>query len=478
MRLANVVRTSAFRLTLLYTALFSASAMALLAFIYWSTVAVIERQTLDTIEAEIRGLAEQYRQQGLLRLTEVVRERSGPGSDSDSVYLLTDPRLRPLAGNLGVWPREARDEGEWIELSLNKREDGVYVPHRVRARTFVLAGGYRLLVGRDMHEKSRFRATVITALGWSLAATVGLGLVGGAFISRRMLARVDRVTQTASRIMNGDLGRRIERGGSGDEFDRLADSLNAMFERIERLMTGMRLATDSIAHDLRGPLTRLKGRIELALRRPPETNQDREALEDSLAQTDAALAVFDSLLKIAVAEAGVDAADLKPVDLAHLVGDAVDLYEPVAEEKGTAVDAQIEAGVVVRAQAELLAQAVANVLDNAVRHTPAGGRIAVGVRSEGDWAVLIVADTGPGIPEADRARALERFVRLDSSRSGPGAGLGLSLVAAVARLHGAELHLDDNQPGLRVRLSFPRLAGVGRDAPVSGALGAITADPR
>ena len=454
MNLPNLARTSAFRLTLLYMTLFGASVLVLLGFISWSTIALIERQTDETIEAEIRGLAEQYRGRGLLRLVDVIHERSADHADQDNVYLLTDPQLGPIAGNLTHWPART-DAGGWVQLSLTKRENGKSIAHHIRARTFALPGGYRLLVGRDTNEKDKFRAIVNEAVNWSLALTFGFGLIGGVFISRRMLSRVDRVSRTAQGIIAGDLARRIEISGSDDEFDRLAENLNAMLDQIERLMTGMRLATDSIAHDLRGPLTRLKGRVEMALRCPPEKGQDREALADVLAQTDAALVVFDTLLKIATAEARTDPADLEPVDIASLASDAAEFYEPVAEEKGIALDVDTDGPARIRGQPQLLAQAIANLLDNAVKHTPAGGRITVTIANRGDGVDLAVADTGPGIPEADRERVLERFVRLEESRSSPGAGLGLSLVAAVAKLHDATVRLDDNDPGLRISVRFP-----------------------
>ncbi|MBK8175526.1 MAG: HAMP domain-containing histidine kinase [Rhodospirillales bacterium] len=460
----NLVRTTAFRLTVLYLALFSASVLAILGFIYWSTVAVLDRQTRATIEAEVKGLAEQYKERGLAGLIDVVRDRSGEGGGRDSVYLLFDPQVGPLAGNLAAWPTVATGPGEWITLDLMRREEGRLMPHEVHARTFQLLGGYRMLVGRDMYEKTKFRRIVVETLAWSLAATLGLGLVGGVILSRRMLARVEGVTRTARRIMQGDLSQRIEPAGSDDEFDRLAESLNAMFEQIERLMAGMRLATDSLAHDLRGPLTRLRGRIELALIHPPDPALDRNALNDVLSQTDAALAMFDSLLKIAAAEAGVATTELKPLDLGALARDAAELYEPLAEEKGIRLDIETRPAPRVAAQRELLAQAVANLLDNAVKHTPAGGAITVRVVEDGGGAMLTIADTGPGIPAVDRERVLERFVRLQESRSGPGAGLGLSLVAAVAKLHGAHLRLDDNPAWLtteRAPLAAPGTAGPG-----------------
>ncbi len=454
MHLSNLIRASSFRLTLLYTGVFCASALALLGFIYWSTVAVIEQQTIETIEAEIRGLAEQYNEQGLVRLIEIIEERSGAEGDDDNIYLLTDPLLVPLTGNLSSWPKDTEDPGNWLRLTLSKREQDGFVPHEVRARSFILPGGYRLLVGRDMHEKRRFRAIVVGALVWSLGGALVLALTGGLFVTGRMLSRVDQVSRTARQIMDGDLSRRMEKSGSGDEFDHLADSLNAMLDRIERLMIGMRLSTDSIAHDLRSPLTRLKSRIELALRNPPDVDRDREALANVLSQTDAALAVFDSLLRIATAEAGMDAVDFKSIDLAALAQDVTELYRPLAEEKGIELELSAEPPAEIRGQHELMAQAIANVLDNAVKFTPAGGRISVVVRHRNGAVVLTVADSGPGIPRADRQKVLERFVKLEGSRAGPGTGLGLSLVAAVAKLHGAVLRLGGNDPGLEVEIRY------------------------
>jgi signal transduction histidine kinase len=434
--------------------LFGTSVLGLLAFIYWSTVAVVDRQTEDTIDAEVRGLAEQYREQGLARLIEVIRLRSSV--EGQDYYLLTDPDLRPLAGNLASWPKDAEGAGDWIRLSVYRNTKGQVVSRDVRAQLFTLSGGYRLLVGRDTQERTNLRSIVLKALGWSLAAALGLGLIGGIVISRRMLRRVEHVARTSQGIMAGDLSRRIAITGSGDEFDRLATSLNAMLDQIERLMTGMRLATDSLAHDLRSPLTRLRGRIELALRQPPQAVRDREALADVLRQAEAALSTFDSLLKIAMAEAGVGAAELRTVDLATVARDAAELYEPVAEEHGIDLCIESQAGATVRAQPELLAQAITNLIDNAVKNTPPGGRIAVAVEASAGVVILRVRDTGPGIPTADRERVLDRFVRLEESRSTPGAGLGLSLVAAVARMHGAALSLGEAEPGLVVTLRFPR----------------------
>lgn len=433
--------------------LFGTSVLGLLGFIYLSTIAVIDRQTEDTIDAEVRGLAEQYREQGLARLIDVIRLRSSV--DGSDYYLLTDPNLTPLAGNLVAWPKETEGGGDWIRLTVHRQTQGQTSSRDVRAQLFTLSGGYRLLVGRDTHERTNLRNIVIKALGWSLAAALALGLIGGIVLSRRMLRRVEHVARTSQGIMAGDLSRRIAITGTGDEFDRLATSLNAMLDQIERLMTGMRLATDSLAHDLRSPLTRLRGRIELALRQPPHPARDREALSDVLRQAEAALSTFDSLMKIAMAEAGIGGADLRVIDLAGIAGDAAELYEPVAEEREIRLCISTQPGAFVRAQPELLAQAITNLIDNAVKNTPSGGRIDVAVEARRSVVILCVADNGRGIPAEDRERVLDRFVRLEESRSTPGAGLGLALVAAVARMHGARLSLEDAAPGLRVALRFP-----------------------
>ena len=448
----RLFRTSTFRLSLLYAGLFGASVLVLLAFIYWTAGRVIDRQTDATIEAEIRGLAEQYRVRGIRRLVAVIGERSGAYGDPEGVYLLTDPAFRPLAGNLGAWPREARvPAGGWIDVAA--RRAGGEGAHTIRARVFVLPGEFRLLVGRDRRGRADFEGLILDSLGWALGITLVLGLLGGLFISRRMLRRVDAVQAAGRRIVRGDLSRRMPVTGAGDEFDRLSLTVNEMLDEIETLMTGLRTVTDSVAHDLRSPLTRLKSRMELALL---EGRGHRAALERAIAETDGILRTFALLMEIARAESGTGQVAMRPVDLRAVVADACDLYRPLAEEKGRALEAVLDEGVVVSGHAQFLAQLVANLFDNALRHAPEG-RIAVGLAVQPAGAArLTVDDSGPGIPPADRARVLRRFVRLDASRTTDGSGLGLSLVAGVASLHRATLALDDGPlGGLRVAVTFP-----------------------
>ena len=457
MRASRLLRTSTFRLSLLYVALFGASVLVLLAFIYWTTVRVIDSQTSDTIEAEVRGLAEQYRARGMRQLIAVIEERSGPYGDPDSVYLLADPGLRRLAGNLSAWPREAEGaEDGWVEISA-RRAGGEETHGPIRARTFLLPGGFRLLVGRDPRGRADFEGLILESLGYALGITLVLGLLGGLVMSRRMLRRVDAVRETGQRIVRGDLSRRMPVTGVGDEFDRLSITVNEMLDEIETLMTGLRTVTDSVAHDLRSPLTRLKSRLELAIREGPDDEHGhRAALERAIAETDGILRTFATLMEIARAESGKAGIAMVPVDLRAIVEDMVELYAPLAEEKGLAIEAALDETPPVAGHAQFLSQLVANLLDNALACTPEG-RIGVSLaRGDASTVRLTVEDSGPGIPPEERERVLQRFVRLDASRSGGGSGLGLSLVAGVASLHRASLELGESpMGGLRVTLTLP-----------------------
>ncbi|HYB09941.1 MAG TPA: ATP-binding protein [Alphaproteobacteria bacterium] len=461
MKAGRIFRTSTFRLTLLYLAPFGILVFVLFAVLYWATLGLIDSQTNATIEAEVRGLAEQYGAHGLDRLVQVVAERSGPNGEKGAVYLLTGPDLHPLAGNLDAWPetRNTVSRDGWINFEIDRSSGGNATTRQIRAKVFRIEGGFRLLVGRDMAERAAFRAVIAKTLTIALGIAMALGVAGALYLSRMLLARVEAVAETSRTIVRGDLAGRVPLQGSGDEFDRLSTSLNEMLDQIEHLMTGMRAVTDSLAHDLRSPLTRLKGRIENALRSQPDGPHYRETLERANADVDAILATFNALLSISQAEAGAARSSMSRVNLGSIAQDAFDLYEPLADEKGLTLKPEIEADTFIIGHAQLLAQSVANLLDNAIKCTPQGGTITLTVRRGRDRSALVIADTGPGIPASERQHVLERFVRLDASRSSPGSGLGLSLVAAVAQLHRAALRLEDNNPGLRVTLEFEATAG-------------------
>ena len=452
-RSASFFRTSGFRFALLYMAPFGASVLVLFGFIYWTSIEIIDSQTNAAIEAEIKGLSEQYRAQGLARLRTIVAERSTPPGDGDSIYLLVDLAGNTLAGNLRAWPQSARRDGDWLYVSaLDAAKD--FDRREFRARSFVLRHNFRLLVGRDIRARGEFQSAMIQSLGWALAVTIALGIAGGYFMSRRMLRRVDGVAAASREIIDGDLTRRMPVSGSGDEFDRLSDTLNHMLDEIEQLVTGMRAVTDSVTHDLKSPLTRLKSSLELALRQSsPEAAETRSAVTRAIAEADAVLATFDALIAIARAEAGTGRAAMESVDLSAVVNDMADLYRPLAEQKGISVTVNIAEGCRISGHRQFLSQAVGNLLDNAVKFTPAGGGIAIALSR--DPARLIISDSGPGSAAAERARVLQRFVRLDASRSAAGSGFGLSLVAGVAKLHGAELELSDSDlGGLSVQLTI------------------------
>ena len=309
---------------------------------------------------------------------------------------------------------------------------------------------------------------VIGAGRWSLAIVVILGIAGGLFVMRRVLQRVDAMTATAQTIMAGDLSGRLPIAGTGDEFDVLAANLNVMLDRIEALMSGLREVSDNIAHDLKTPLTRLRNRCEEALRTAEDEAQYRTALEGTIEESDGLIRTFNALLMIARAESGQARDNMRDFDAAEVARGVGELYEPLADEKGLILTIDAPAAAPVRGNRELISQALANLVDNAIKYAAPGAALPDGERpeiriqasSEGDRILLTVADRGPGIPESDRARALERFVRLEQSRSKPGSGLGLSLASAVARLHGGELKLEDNHPGLRTVISLPRAASV------------------
>lgn len=451
----RLLGTSTFKIAILYLALSGATLVGALAFIYWSTTDLIERQMNETIQAEIRGLSEQYHDEGLAGLVEVIRQRSGRGGTPENVYLLTDPLFRPLVGNLEVWPGEAGATEGWIELQLRRKKKQDSEVHTIRARLFELAGGFHLLVGRDTAERGDFRRIMEEGIAWALAPVLLVGLGSGILVGRYALRRVDAVAATSREIVKGDLTRRVPLSGSGDEFDRLARTINEMLDQIDMLMTGMRVVTDGLAHDLRSPLTRAKGGIELALRKDKDVETYRNALEQTNIELDTILRTFEALINIAEAEAGMNRLTLTELDLSGLVLDLFQMYQPIAEEAEIELTAEIVDDATATANRQMLAQAIANLLDNAIKFTPHGGRIAVSLTESGRRQVLCVADSGPGIPAADRTRVLDRFVRLDNNSSAPGSGLGLSLVAAVARLHGATFELGDNAPGLRATLVFP-----------------------
>ncbi len=463
-------RSSTVRLSLLYLALLLASVSALFGFFYWSTNEFLARQTDATIDTEIAGLRDRFRSGGLPGLRVLIANRVGRGTQGPSLYLLTDSQYGRVAGNLPAWPdaldRALTAGGRWREFDIAPSgESGT--PRRVRARTFSLREDFKLLVnedffllvGRDIQDLVVVRARMLRAFGWGFGITVILGALGSVWISSRFARRIERINRASREIMTGDLTTRIPADGAGDDLDELVAHWNEMLEQIETLMAGVRHVSDNIAHDLRTPLARLRNELEAA-RAATEDNPTlaREHLGRSISEADALLSTFSALLRIARIEAGERRAGFGPVELSKLVADVVELYEPVAEERGQTIEQQIRGEAWVRGDRDLLFQAIANLVDNAVKYSPEGGAIRLALDRSGDASnqrtLVSVTDSGPGIATEDRPRVLERFFRVEASRSTPGNGLGLALVAAVAKLHGAGLRLEDAAPGLRVSMAF------------------------
>ena len=472
--LGKLLRTTAFQLTLVYLLIFILFAASLLGYFALNTRRLITEQITTTVNTEISGLSEQYAQGGIRRLVIVVDLRSRrPGS---SLYLVTTPTGEGLAGNVGSLEPGVLDHPGWLETSYRRLDAPEGSDHRALVQVVQLPGGFHLLVGRDLEERERLFGIIQNAGQWSIALVIVLGLIGGFFVSRRVLKRIDAMTGTAQTIMRGDLTGRLPIAGTGDELDRLAENVNAMLERIEALMRGLKEVSDNIAHDLKTPLTRLRNRCEEALRNPSGESGYRAALESTIAESDDLIRTFDALLMIARAESGQARDNMTEFDAAQIARDVGELYEPLAEEKGLELKVEAPTAAPVRGNRELVSQALANLIDNAIKYAAPNGKtdavangaasnggangapaeIVVAAGNEGERIALSVADHGPGIPEADRGRVVERFVRLEQSRSAPGSGLGLSLASAVARLHGGELKLEDNRPGLRSIIALPR----------------------
>lgn len=463
MRLGRFFNTTAFRLSAIYLAGFSVFAVLFVVYISYATDQLLARQLRETIDTEIRSLAEQAGTGGIGAVVAGVDRRSRrPGA---SLYLIVDVTGRIVAGNIAEVPAAVLDRADEEPFTVGYvREEGETAERLAMVRVVSMPGGLTMLVGRDIAERERFREIIGQSIAWAAALLLVLGAISWFFVSRRVLSRIDSVSATSRRIMDGDLTGRLEVTGSGDEFDRLAASLNAMLERIEGLMRGLKEVSDNIAHDLKTPLTRLRNRVESTLGGSDDPAAYRAALESTIEDADQLIRVFNALLIIAQVEAGTPDKAGERVDVAEIVRDVAELYEPAAESAGGELTAKADGPLFVRGNRELIGQAIANLIDNALKYGSrdgegsAGAHVAVAAEREGDRIVITVADDGPGIAAKDRERVLERFVRLEESRSAPGSGLGLSLVAAVARLHGGEIALLDNLPrGLRVVLRLPAL---------------------
>jgi signal transduction histidine kinase len=451
----KLLRTSTFRLAALYLILFAVSVSALLGYVYWNTAVLLERQTDDTIRAEVQALADQYRLRGLRGIIDTIQRRSA--DESGSVYLLAGEDGVRIAGNLTSFPNMPEEEASWIEFPLDVERGSGRERHVARAFHTDLAGGFDLVVGRDVEALRQFANIIRRTIFYALAIALVLGLGGGLLMSRNFLRRIDAITEASRTIMDGNMAGRMPVQGSNDELDRLALALNEMLDQIESLMGAMKEVSSNVAHDLKTPLTRIKARVEAALRSNSE-EEYRAALERTVDESDRLLATFNALLSIARAEAGQSRSGLVALDASTIIADVVELYEPMAEEAGGTLVSETPSGLNVLGDRQLLAQALTNLIDNALKYGASPGntpQISVAGWIDGDKVIIAVRDHGVGIAPEDRGRVTERFVRLDSSRTEPGNGLGLSLVSGVMKLHKGTLLLEDNHPGLAAKLVLP-----------------------
>ncbi len=459
----RVVFATPFRLFVIYISLFCAAVAATFIYVNISMQGYLSREAQAAVQADFEALATRYGDGGLPSLISAISEHSA--ASSGTLYLLTDSSGRRLAGNLdsvaaGLWNTQGA-----AQFAYRRREDGRISERQALGLVSRLPNGLHMIVARDIENQEALKRVLRSALLLSYAFIIVIGVAGGTMVSRSILRRVDAVSNTASAIMQGDLAQRIPVTGRSDEFERLARSLNAMLDRIQDLMTGLKDVSDNIAHDLKTPLHRLRTRAERALQTSRSPENLAEALGSVIEEADALIQTFDALLSIARLEAGSRSENFGPLNICALTRDVAELYEPAAEERGLSLRLSCSGDVTMCGEKHLIGQALANLLDNAIKYAApmaeaavlAGGSpltVDVGLEDNGDTVAIVVADRGPGIPQNDRERVLQRFVRLQPSRSIPGSGLGLSLVAAVARLHGGSISLDDNRPGLKVRLSL------------------------
>lgn len=462
-RLARVARTTAFKLSLLYITVFTCLSGFLLIYISQSTNRLMTSQVVQTVDAEIAGLADEYVRGGVRSVVESIERRSR--RPDASLYLLTDFAGNAIAGNISRLPTLVLEEadGDVRRVRYGRLEVGGEVEREALVRTFELRGGYRLLVGRDLGEHQSFSGLLSEALRLWLIVVIVMAGITWLFVSRRVMKRIDGIAATSQTIMHGDLSGRLPVAGNGDEFDRLAVNLNDMLERIDLLMQGMKDVTDNIAHDLKTPLTRLRTRVEIALREASSESDYRDALSATIEDSDALIRIFDALLRIARVETMAPESGLETVDLSVLAEEMAELYAPLVEDDGGQLNVFVAGDLTVLCNRDLILQALVNLLENALKYgRPQDGALVISIKAEtsGDRILLSVADNGTGIPleEADRVKG--RFVRLDESRNEPGYGLGLSLVSAVARLHGGDLILQDAGPGLFAGIDLTPVDGV------------------
>ncbi|MDE3016144.1 MAG: HAMP domain-containing protein [Pseudomonadota bacterium] len=460
-KLARIVKTFTFRLALVYVGLFSLSVILLFTFIYTYETNHLEAQVSDAIRMQYTYLADEYRRNGTPGVEARMKELIADDDEGSGIFMLVNQKGEKLAGNLNEWPVRAPHEtpfekiGWWTRFHI----EGLHNNSQsiaVRAVMIPLSRWRSLLVGQTLLGSERVEQTIVQTFWASLMLTLAMAFFGALIMTRSVMRRLSVINHSAETIMHGDLGARVPFTQGGDEFDDLSSNLNQMLDKIETLLESISQFSTNIAHDLRSPLNRIISRLDASLRHLERDNPARGLLEKNIHELQELVATFNSILKISELEANTEFRTFSACDLREIIGGLVELYEPYALEKKIALHNAVSENAVIDGEKNLLTQAVANLLDNALKFTPEGGKVTIACEKSAGATDLIITDSGPGIPSAFKGKVFEKFFRLEQSRHTRGNGLGLSLVAAIARIHNAAITLDDNHPGLVVRVSFPQ----------------------
>lgn len=422
-----------------------------LALVYVTANRSIESETRSVVSAELTGLADEYERRGLLGLIAAIERRLPTATERDALYLLTDRMGVKLVGNLKTWPANIAAGSGWVDLDVRRADNDLLVP--VSAASVRLPGGERLLVGRDAVVRQQFDRVLLRSVALALGIALVLSVLTGWLFTRLVFSRLSDIASTAENIVSGDLSRRMPLRGTGDEFDQVSGTLNNMLDKIEELVSNLRTTSNSIAHDLRSPLSRLRQRVE-ALSDPRKDEQAREVdVARATGEIDHVLRVLGQLTEISRAEAGLGREQFEPIDLTQLVNDVAELYEPVASDQDIALTVDGQAAPI-QGHRPLLSQALSNLLENAMRYAPSGSTVTISLSQDGPFTRMSVRDQGPGVPEQDLPRLQEPFVTLDPARTEGNAGLGLALVAAISRMHGGAFEARNCNPGLETTLKL------------------------
>jgi len=455
--LAKTLRSSTFKRALIWIGIFGAIVLALFGYVHWSTTSYVLSRSDDAIAAEHAILRKAYEGGGRSELIAAIEQAVADDHFTGGLYLLADPSFGPLAGNLKIWPAALKGSNGWDTFSAREWKRNEADRPSLRAKFETLPDGDHLLVGKNIGDLDEFARKINAALGLVISLIFVIAVVASVSVTRRTVGRIEAINAASQAIMQSGLGKRIPLHGAGDEWDQLADNLNLMLDRIEALMGEVKQVTDNVAHDLRTPLARMRGHLEAARNRQRDPDCDQSLIDDTMMELDGVLRMFTSLMRISQIETSDRRVAFRTVNLTEIASEVVELFDAAAEERGDHLNLVGDQRVFVAGDRDLLFDAIANIVDNAIKHGRDGGQVIVEVVSRDGGSVISVADDGPGIPADEHSRIFKRFYRVEPSRRTPGNGLGLSIVAAVARFHGARIELLDNLPGLKFRLSFPNI---------------------